>query len=164
MLFEPDKGRLEAANGGTLFLKHAESIPQELQGKLLQFVEHKTAERSRTTSLIDARLIATVTDTGNTIEDHWLYKGLLPRPSVIRVPPLRERGGDIPLIAEFFLRKWRRRANKSGESIPADTMSALVHYSWPENIRELESLIEHYVTSGEGPNLLLTIPKQKRPR
>jgi DNA-binding NtrC family response regulator len=166
VLFETTRGRIEAANHGTFLLKHAESVSQKLQPKLLQVVGQKRLQRSqeRTTVVVDTRLIATVTDAGQKIEDLWLYQGLSPQInlSVIRVPPLRERSGDIPLLAEFFLRKWRRRVNKSVNTIPAGTMAALVNYTWPDNIRQLENVIERSVVSAEGHELHFEIPNKKR--
>ena len=105
-----------------------------------------------------------MTETGQKIEDLWLYRGLVlhNRPSIIRIPPLRERSGDIPLLAEFFLRKWRRRLNKSVNTIPAGTMTALVNYSWPDNILELEKIIERSVVSAEGHEVHLEIPAKKK--
>ena len=166
VLFETEGGRIEAANHGTFLLKRAESVSPKLQPKLLRIFEQKKLERSQdcTTSRVDTRLIATMTDSGQKIEDLWLYKGLLPQisPSVIRVPALRERRGDIPLLAEFFVRKWGRRVNKSIDSIPTDTMTALVNYGWPGNVRELESLIGQSATSAEGREIRLEIPVKKR--
>jgi len=166
VLFETEKGRLQAANQGTLLLKRAGSVSLDVQPRLLQVFGQRKLEppRDPSTSSIDTRLIATVTDLGQKIEDFWLYNGLLPgvSVSVIRVAPLRERSEDIPLLAEFFVRKWARRMNKSITTISADTMTALVNYSWPDNIRELESLIERSVMSSEGHELHLEIPTKKR--
>jgi formate hydrogenlyase transcriptional activator len=166
VLLQNDGGRIEGANHGTFLLKRAESVSQNLQAKLLQVFGQKELQSSqeRTTLLVDIRLIATVTDTGQKIEETWLYKGLAPHvnPSVIRVPALRERPSDIPLLATFFVSKWARRAKKSVDSIPTDTMSALANYSWPDNVRELESLIAQSVVSIEGHELHLEIPAKKK--
>jgi formate hydrogenlyase transcriptional activator len=162
-LFGIDGGRLEAANRGTFLLKGAESVSKGLQSKLLRVFEQKRLARPRnaTTVSVDARLIATVTNVGKRVEDFWLHKGLSPHLSLlaIRVPALRERKDDIPLLAQFFLKKWARRMNKSVDTLSADTMTALVNYSWPHNVRELENVIEQsLMLTSEGHELRLSTP------
>lgn len=162
-LFAIEGGRLEAANRGTFLLKDAESVSKGLQPELLQVFEQKKLARPQnaTTISIDARLIATVTSVGKRVEDFWLQKGLSPHLSLlaIRVPALRERQDDIPLLAQYFLKKWARRMNKSVDTVSADTMTALVNYSWPHNIRELENVIEQsLMLTSEGHELRLSTP------
>jgi formate hydrogenlyase transcriptional activator len=149
---------VELANNGTLFLNEVADIPLNLQAKLLRLLERKEFERLGTTHSmeVDVRLIATTRhDLGERVAEQGfrgdLYGQLNAFP--IRVPPLRERRDDIPLLARYFMQVFARRMNKRIESIPAETMSFLVNSEWPGNVRQLENFIERAVASTEGPAL-----------
>jgi formate hydrogenlyase transcriptional activator len=168
VLFGHDRGRLEAANLGTLLLKRVESISEDFEPKFLQVFEQKEFRRPGNPAIIaaDARLIATLSDGGHRVEDSWLFRNVSPRLNlaIIRVPALRERRGDIPLLAWYFLRKWARRANKLIDVISPHTMKLLVNYSWPDNVGELDNLIERSVRSSEGPELSSETPIEREKR
>jgi DNA-binding NtrC family response regulator len=148
--------RRRAANPGTLLLTHVESISQDLRPRLLEVFERRQSGRSGTSAApIDANLIATMTDTGQKAEDVEFYQRLsnTPNLSVIRVPALRERRGDIPLLASYFMKRWARRMNRAIDAISNDTVKALEKYDWPDNVRELENVIGRLVGSAVGREL-----------
>ena len=128
IFFGHNRGPLEAANQGTLLLKHVESISTDLKPKLLQvFVPEKFGlSGDSTTVLVDARLIATMSDNGERVENFWLHSNPSRKLnlSIIRVPALRERKSDIPLLASYFVTKWARWMNKSINAISRDTMKS----------------------------------------
>lgn len=156
-LFGHDRSRIEAANQGTLLLEHIENVSPELQSRLLRMFAQREFEspRSMTVAQIDLRFIATMSDIGQGIEDSWLRTGLSPEFNLmsIRVPALRERRSDIPLLAWHFVRKWARWMDKSIDVISPDTMTSLMNYSWPNNVRELDNVIERSVRSTESSEL-----------
>jgi formate hydrogenlyase transcriptional activator len=140
-------GRLELAHRGTLFLDEIGDMPLELQTKLLRVLQDKEFERlgGTQTLKVDFRLIvATNRDLEEMVLDYEFRADLYYRLNVfpIRIPPLRERPEDIPLLANAFVQKYARRMDQLIDSIPAATMEALVHWSWPGNVRELENFIE----------------------
>ncbi len=148
-------GRLELANHGTLFLDEIGDIPLDLQPKLLRALQEKQIERlgSAQTITVDVRLIAaTNRDLETLVEEGRFRSDLYYRLNVfpITLPPLRERTGDIPLLARHFLEKYSRRMGKKIESIPAENLQALSRYPWPGNVRELEHLIERAVILTSG--------------
>jgi formate hydrogenlyase transcriptional activator len=148
-------GRMELAHGGTLFLDEVGEIPLELQPKLLRVLQDQEFERlgSNRTIKVDLRLIAaTNRDLALSMARHEFRSDLFYRLSVfpIRVPALRERRDDIPLLVRFFVHKFAQRMNRSIESIPSETMTALSGWSWPGNVRELENLMERSVIVSEG--------------
>jgi formate hydrogenlyase transcriptional activator len=143
-------GRLELADKGTLFLDEVGDIPLELQPKLLRVLQDQEFERlgSNRTIRVDVRLIAaTNQDLAKGVANREFRSDLFYRLNVfpIRVPPLRERRGDIPLLVRYFVQKFARRMSKQIESIPTETMNALVSWEWPGNVRELENFIERSV-------------------
>lgn len=165
-LFGHNRGCLESANLGTLLLKSVESIPQDLQPKLLQVFEQKQFERpGEATILVDVCLIATTSDIRQRVEDSWLYKGLSPRlnVSIIRVPALRERRSDIPLLAWYFVKTWARRMKKSIETISPETMESFVNYRWPNNVKEMEDVIERSVSLTENTELRSDLLRPEQP-
>jgi formate hydrogenlyase transcriptional activator len=168
LLFGQDRSRLKAAHLGTLLLKNIESIPEGFRPALLQVCRHRKLERRghRTTVSIDAIIIASMSDMAQRIEDFWFYKALSDKPnlSIIRVPTLRARRRDIPLLASAFFKKWARRMNKSIDVISTDTMKSLASYDWPGNIQELETLIERFVGVAEGHELRFDNPLQVKKR
>jgi formate hydrogenlyase transcriptional activator len=159
-------GRFELANGGTLFLDEVGDIPLELQSKLLRVLQEQEFERlgSTRTIRVDVRLVAaTNRDLAQMAADKQFRSDLYYRLNVfpITAPPLRERPEDIPLLVRYFAQKYARRMNKRIETIPAETMTALSHYHWLGNIRELENLIERSVILSRGPDLHVPLGELK---
>ena len=159
-------GRLELADGGTLFLDEVGEIPLELQPKLLRVLQDHEFERlgSNRTIKVDLRLIAaTNRDLAQSMAQHEFRTDLFYRLSVfpIRVPPLRERGDDIPLLVRYFVRKFATRMGRKIETIPKDTMKMLVAWPWPGNIRELENLMERSVILSDGKALRVPLTEMR---
>src|SRR5256884_5634743 len=155
-------GRLELADQGTLFLDEVGDIPIEIQPKLLRALQEREFERlgSTHTRKVNVRLIAaTNRDLEEMVADREFRSDLYYRLNVfpIRIPPLRERPEDIPLLARYFIQKHGRRMNKEIESIPAGAMRKLSSWHWPGNIRELENFIERSVILTHGPALQVPI-------
>ena len=160
-------GRFELANGGTVFLDEIGEIPLELQPKLLRVLQEREFERigSSHTLRTDARLIAaTNRDLSAMVEERAFRADLFYRLNVfpMRVPPLRERREDIPLLVRHFVQQLGRRMNRKVESIPSETMDALAGYDWPGNIRELQNLIERALILTTGPVLRVPIDLLKK--
>jgi PAS domain S-box-containing protein len=148
-------GRLELADKGTLFLDEIGEISLVLQPKLLRVLQDQEFERlgGTQTLKVDFRLIAaTNRDLADSVRENEFRSDLYYRLNVfpIRVPPLRERRDDIPLLVTHFVQKCARRMNKSITSIPTKTMDALVGWEWPGNVRELENFIERSVILTQG--------------
>jgi len=155
-------GRFELANRGTVFLDEIGEIPLELQPKLLRVLQEREYERLGSTRTLhtDARLIAaTNRDLEAMVRDQTFRTDLYYRLNVfpVRVPPLRERREDIPLLVRHFAQQFSRRMNRSIETIPSETMNMLVHYEWPGNIRELQNVIERAVIVSTGPVLKVAL-------
>jgi formate hydrogenlyase transcriptional activator len=151
-------GRFELASRGTVFLDEIGEIPLELQPKLLRVLQEREFERlgSSRTLKSDARLIAaTNRDLAEMVGDHTFRADLFYRLNVfpIQVPPLRERREDIPLLVRHFVQQFARKMNRAIDTIPSETMSVLVAYHWPGNIRELQNLVERAVILSAGPVL-----------
>lgn len=148
-------GRLELADKGTLFLDEVGDIPPELQPKLLRVLQDQEFERlgSARTIRVSIRLIAaTNRDLADSVANREFRSDLYYRLNVfpLRMPPLRERSTDIPLLVRYFVQKFARRMNKQIETIPTETMNALVSWEWPGNVRELENFIERSVILSSG--------------
>jgi formate hydrogenlyase transcriptional activator len=159
-------GRLELADRGTLFLDEVGDIPPEIQPKLLRALQEREFERlgSTHTKRVDVRLIAaTNRDLEKMIEDRQFRNDLYYRLNVfpIRIPPLRERPDDIPLLVHYFTQKYARRMEKQIESIPAAAMAKLAEWHWPGNIRELENFVERAVILTRGAALQFPINELK---
>jgi formate hydrogenlyase transcriptional activator len=155
-------GRFELANRGTVFLDEIGEVPLDLQPKLLRVLQEREFERlgSARTLRTDARLIAaTNRDLAAMVDAHAFRQDLFYRLNVfpIHVPALRERREDIPMLVRHFAQQFARRMKKIIETIPTETMSALVDYDWPGNIRELQNLIERAVILSPGPSLLVPL-------
>jgi formate hydrogenlyase transcriptional activator len=155
-------GRLELADQGTLFLDEVGDIPLEVQPKLLRALQEREFERlgSTRTQKVDVRLVAaTNRDLDKMIANREFRSDLYYRLNVfpIRIPPLRERPEDIPLLVRYFAHKYGRRMEKQIESIPAATMKRLASWHWPGNIRELENFIERSVILTHGTALQVPI-------
>ena len=148
-------GRFELANRGTIFLDEVGEIPLELQPKLLRVLQEREFERLGSTRTLrtDARLIAaTNRDLETMVEEQRFRSDLYYRLNVfpIRVPSLRERKEDIPLLVRYFVKEFSLRNHRVIETIPSETMQALIRYHWPGNIRELQNVIERAVIISKG--------------
>jgi formate hydrogenlyase transcriptional activator len=148
-------GRLELADQGTLFLDEVGDIPIEIQPKLLRALQEREFERlgSNRTKQVDVRLVAaTNRDLDKMMQNREFRSDLYYRLNVfpIRIPPLRERPEDIPLLVRYFTQKYGRRMQKQIESIPAAALRKLSSWHWPGNIRELENFIERSVILTHG--------------
>ena len=151
-------GRLELAHHGTLFLDEIGEIPLELQPKLLRAIQEREFERLGGTRIIkvDVRIIAaTNRDLKQMVAQHTFRSDLYYRLNVfpLRVPPLRERRDDIPLLVRHFTQKHAQHMRRQIERISSETMQTLCDYAWPGNIRELENLIERSVLLSTGNTL-----------
>jgi two-component system response regulator AtoC len=148
-------GRFEQAQGGTLFLDEIGEIDATIQVKLLRFLGERTFERvgSNKTLTADVRLVAA---TNKNLEERARAGGfredLLFRLRVVEIqlPPLRERTGDIPLLAQNFLREFAGENGKPVNDFTADALEWLMQYAWPGNVRELRTAIEHAVVLCRG--------------
>ena len=154
-------GRLELAHQGTIFLDEVGDIPLELQPKLLRALQEREFERLGSTRTIktDVRIVAaTNRDLTKLVASGQFRSDLFYRLNVfpIVVPPLRDRGDDIPLLVQYFLSKFSQRMKKNIDIVPPEGMRALCKYSWPGNIRELEHVIERAVILSPGP--ILKVP------
>jgi formate hydrogenlyase transcriptional activator len=143
-------GRFELADKGTLFLDEVGDIPPALQPKLLRVLQEQEFERlgSTRTLQVDVRLVAaTNRNLVDMVKRNEFRSDLYYRLNVfpIPLPPLRDRREDIPALVEHFVDIYARRMDKQIEHIPPETMSALVSYQWPGNIRELQNFIERSV-------------------
>jgi len=143
-------GRLELADGGTLLLDEIGDLPGIIQPKLLRVLQEQEFERlgSNQTVKVDVRLIAaTNQDLHRGIAEGRFRADLFYRLNVfpIYVPPLRERKSDIPALVCYFVSRYAREAKKSIATIPAEAMDALLNWTWPGNIRELQNLIQRCV-------------------
>jgi DNA-binding NtrC family response regulator len=154
------KGKMEQANGGTVFLDEVGDISSELQTKLLRFLQEREFERVGGTQpiAVDVRVIAaTNRDLGTAIKGGRFREDLYYRLNVIPIslPPLRERREDIPVLARYFLRRFASETKKIFTGIAAEAEASLVAYQWPGNVRELGNLIERAAVLGEGPEISL---------
>jgi nitrogen regulation protein NR(I) len=162
-------GRFELADGGTLFLDEIGEIPVEMQVKLLRALQESEFERvgGIKTVRVDVRLIAATNrelqeeiDAGRFRKDLYYRLAVVP----IRLPALRERRGDIPMLARHFLEKYNRRLGKSLSGLTPECELALQGYAWPGNIRELENLMERVVLFADGPEVQAAdLPEPLRP-
>jgi len=157
-------GRVELADRGTLFLDEVGDLPLELQPKLLRTLQEHTYERlgSARTKNVDVRLVAATNCALEQMVEEKLFRSdLYYRLNVfpIRVPPLRERLEDIPLLVEHFTRKYARRMNKQIDTIPESTVQKLQRWSWPGNVRELENLIERSIILSYNRTLSVSLPE-----
>ena len=154
-------GRFELAHKGTLFLDEVGDIPLELQAKLLRVLQEQEFERlgSNRTHKVDVRLIAaTHRDLPAMVKQTTFREDLYYRLKVfpINVPALRQRTEDIPKLVWHFTELYARRMNKRIETIPSETMDALLRYRWPGNVRELQNFIERAVIL--SPHTVLRAP------
>jgi formate hydrogenlyase transcriptional activator len=160
-------GRFELAHQGTLFLDEVGDIPLELQPKLLRALQEQEFERlgSARTVRVDVRLVAaTNRDLAHMVADGRFRSDLYYRLNVFPVvlPPLRERRDDIPMLVRHFTQRFARRMGKRIETIPAAVMDALVRYSWPGNVREMQNVIERAVILSRGAELEIPLSEFKQ--
>jgi DNA-binding NtrC family response regulator len=143
-------GKFEFANGGTLFLDEISSLRMEFQAQLLRILQEREFTRvgGHRTIKVDVRIIASTNMPLDEMvrkrifrEDLYFRLNVIP----INLPPLRQREGDVPLLAQFFLDRFNRQLHKSVGSFTPEAMAVLESYPWPGNIRELENLIERMV-------------------
>ena len=166
------KGKVEYADGGTLFLDEIGELPPLLQVKLLRFLQERTVERIGGREIIDVnvRIIAATQknlqaafSTGEFREDLYYRLGVVN----IAVPPLRNRGNDILLLADYCMRKSCQEMQRPLAKFDQTSIQALLNYDWPGNVRELENRIKRAVVMGEGKmiraeDLELPGPKQAK--
>ena len=151
-------GRFEAADGGTLFLDEIGDITPTVQVKLLRFLEEREFERvgGNKTFKVDVRIVAaTHRDLKKKLEDGSFREDLFYRLNVIEIhiPTMRERPGDIPLLAHHFLRKYADANGKELKGISDEVLALLLSHPWPGNVRELENAMERAVVLSDGPTL-----------
>ena len=148
-------GLLDTAHHGILFLDEIGHVSLDLQARLLRLMERGEFERPGSLSRIpvSVRLIAATTyDLAERVAAQMFLSDLYDRLNVfpLQIPPLRDRRADIPLLARYFMQRFARRTNKHIESIPSQTMSFLMSFDWPGNVRQLENLIERSVALTKG--------------
>ncbi|MCC6213932.1 MAG: sigma-54-dependent Fis family transcriptional regulator [Polyangiaceae bacterium] len=151
-------GRFELASGGTLFLDEIGTIPVEMQVKLLRALQESEFERvgGIRTIRVDVRLVAATNSdlkkeiaAGAFREDLYYRLNVVP----IRLPALRERAEDVPLLVDHFIEKFDARLGKQVGAVDPAALALLGRYSWPGNIRELENVIERAVLFADGPTI-----------
>lgn len=153
------KGRLEIAEGGTVFLDEIGELAPMLQAKLLRALQQHEFERvgGNRTLKLDARVIAaTNKNLEEAIKVNQFRQDLYYRLNVVSVvvPPLRDRPDDIPLLAMYFASKYSERCKRPLKGISSAARALLTNYSWPGNVRELENAVEHAIVLGTGDEIL----------
>src|SRR5436189_2890831 len=167
-------GRFEAADGGTIFLDEIGELPPEAQVSLLRVLQEREIERvgSSHPIAVDVRVLAaTNRDLEAAVERGAFREDLFYRLNVfpIRLPPLRERAEDIPILVEYLVDRFAKQAGKTIRNIEKQTMQRLTAYEWPGNVRELQNVIERAVVLSEGRGETLVIDeswlarKQRKP-
>jgi DNA-binding NtrC family response regulator len=142
------KGKFELSNGGSMFLDDVDDIPIEMQVKLLRVLQEREYERvgGEETISVDVRLIcATKVDLAILVKQGKFREDLYYRLNVVAInlPALRERKEDIPLLINYFIKKYSKRLKITRPDISQDTLDLLMKYHWPGNVRELENVVEH---------------------
>ncbi len=151
-------GRFELADGGTIFLDEVGELPLETQVKLLRVLQEQEFEPvgSSKTQQVDVRILAaTNRDLEAAVAQGRFRSDLYYRLNVValRMPPLRERQGDVPLLAMYFIERYGKRFGRAIERVSRGTMDLLLHYGWPGNVRELQNVIERAVVLSRGNEL-----------
>jgi two-component system NtrC family response regulator len=153
------KGRIESAQGGTLFLDEIGEMPLSLQVKLLRYLQESTIERvgGRGQIEVDARVIAATnvdlmqaTKQGDFREDLFYRLAVV----VVRIPPLRERQGDLALLAKTFLQRYTSQTGRGSVDLSTQALKAINSHPWPGNVRELENRIKRAVIMAEGGRIM----------
>jgi DNA-binding NtrC family response regulator len=161
-------GRFELANGGTIFLDEIGDMSPNLQVKLLRVLQEQKFERVGSTRTIgvDIRIIAaTNQDLFSAVKKAKFREDLYYRLNVIpiKVPPLRQRKSDIPLLVDFFLKKFGQEKQKHVKKFTAEALDTVLKYEWPGNVRELENLVERVIILANGDEIVLDdIPEPVR--
>jgi formate hydrogenlyase transcriptional activator len=160
-------GRMELADQGTLFLDEVGDIPSEIQPKLLRVLQEREFERlgSTNTRRVNVRIVAaTNRDLEKMVADREFRNDLYYRLNVfpIRIPPLRDRREDIPLLVGYFVQKCAKQMQKRIDAIPASVMKGLTAWDWPGNIRELENFVERAVILTRGKSLEAPLGELRR--
>jgi len=162
-------GRFELADGGTLFLDEIGDLPMEVQVKLLRVLQERTFERvgGTETLRVDVRIISAthrnleaLVAEGKFREDLYYRLNVFP----IVLPPLRERLGDVPLLCQHFLHKWRHHSSGRVTGIEPAALEMLTQYSFPGNVRELENLIERALILASNPEIRVADLEFSRPQ
>lgn len=151
-------GKIEYANNGTLFLDEVGDLPMSLQAKLLRFLQERVVERvgGREEIPVDVRVVcATHQDLQEKIRSGTFREDLYYRISeiAVQIPPLRERGGDIPLLARMFLENFNREQNRNLRRFSKDALIAMEAHNWPGNVRELKNRVRRAVIMAEGKHI-----------
>jgi formate hydrogenlyase transcriptional activator len=154
-------GRFEVAHGSTLFLDEVSELPLEVQAKLLRVLQEKQVQRlgSPKSVAVDVRIIAaTNRDLEKAIHEKRFRDDLYYRLNVfpIRMPPLRDRPEDIPMLIQSFVNEFAKSFGKCIESIDKDSLDSLQRYTWPGNIRELRNTVERAMIRASGPRLFIS--------
>ena len=152
------RGKIEIANGGTVFLDEVGDISEELQAKLLRFLQEREFERVGGTQLIrvDVRIIAaTNRNLEAAVKEGRFREDLYYRINVVPIvlPPLRGRKEDVPVLAQFFMQRFSIESKKNFTEISQEALEALSAYDWPGNVRELANVIERAVVLGQPPTI-----------
>jgi two-component system NtrC family response regulator len=149
------RGKVEYASKGTLFLDEIGELPLNLQVKMLRFLQEKTIQRvgGRDDITVDARIVAATnkditkeTDAGTFREDLYYRISVIH----IKLPPLRDRGEDIMILANFFLNRCCKESGRRGRRFSADSVKLLESYNWPGNVRELENRVQRAVIMSDS--------------
>lgn len=148
-------GKIEYANRGTLFLDEVGDLPMALQAKLLRFLQERVVERigGREEIPVDVRVVcATHQDLQEKLRVGTFREDLYYRVSeiAVQIPPLRERGGDIPLLARMYLEHFSREQSRNLRGFSKDALIAMEAYAWPGNVRELKNRVKRAVIMAEG--------------
>jgi two-component system NtrC family response regulator len=148
-------GKIEYADGGTLFLDEIGDLPMELQAKLLRFLQERVVERigGRKEIPVDVRILcATHQNLRALISEGLFREDLYYRISeiVLEIPPLKDRDGDVLVLAKSFLNMWSKEYNSAAVEFSTDAIAAMEAYDWPGNVRELESRIKRAVIMADG--------------
>jgi transcriptional regulator with GAF, ATPase, and Fis domain len=156
-------GRFELADASTIFLDEIGDLPLEVQVKLLRVIEERKIERlgSPRSISVDTRIIAaTHRDLEQSIASGAFREDLFYRLNVfpIRVPPLRDRAEDVPMLVWRFVEEFSKAFGKRIDSISKESLAALQQYAWPGNIRELRNVVERAMITATGPRLTITLP------
>jgi DNA-binding NtrC family response regulator len=152
------RGKIEIGNGGTVFLDEVGDISEELQAKLLRFLQEREFERVGGTQLIrvDVRIIAaTNRNLEAAVKEGRFREDLFYRINVVPIvlPPLRGRKEDVPALAQFFMQRFSDEAKKNFAEISQEALETLMGYDWPGNVRELANVIERAVVLGQPPTI-----------
>ena len=152
--FKQTPGRIEMANRGTLFLEEIGDLPHALQVKLLRFLQDQVVERigGRQSIQVDVRVVSATNQQLQTQVDDGRFRGDLfyrLNPVTVRIPPLRDRGGDKVLLARYFLATFNREFGRSVRGFTEDALTALAAHPWPGNIRELENRMKRAVVMSD---------------